>query len=323
VSTIMSDPDRQALWQRIRNYAFDDSQAPFPFSARLARENDWTRDRTLRVLEEYRRFLFLAVTAGPCTPSVEVDQAWHLHLLYTRDYWDDLCVNVLRTPLHHGPTRGGIREEQKFGDLYERTLALYRTCFGQEPPPDLWPPSPVRFDPRHRTVQVTRVTHWIVRKPPFFRQHAAPLALLLVGGCAAAAMSAGTMAFMVILLIAASWLLGRRIVRAIRANTRPPYRHTGRPASVQTLNGAPRNRRSRRRDGQIPHDGSGGSEGEGLCRPLQGDDAPQSPPFGGSGKFGGGGAGGTWVDFPGSDASSSGGDSGCGSGCGGGCGGCG
>ena len=78
----------------------------------------------MRAIEEYKRFVFLAMAAGhPVTPLDEVDQVWHLHLCYTRSYWEDLCGEVLRAPLHHGPTRGGAAERARFDDQYRRTLA--------------------------------------------------------------------------------------------------------------------------------------------------------------------------------------------------------
>jgi len=56
-----------------------------PFEARLARENGWCRAYTQRVIVEYKRFVYLAMTAGHVvTPSEEVDHAWHMHLTYTR-----------------------------------------------------------------------------------------------------------------------------------------------------------------------------------------------------------------------------------------------
>ena len=86
---------------------------------RLARDNGWTFEFAERVVEEYRRFAFLAKTAGhPVTPSDEVDQMWHLHLTYTRSYWDDFCGRVLEAPLHHDPTQGGRAEGEKFDDWY-------------------------------------------------------------------------------------------------------------------------------------------------------------------------------------------------------------
>lgn len=156
----------QELWSRLLQFRFDEPGISLPFSRRLARENSWSQGYTARVLEEYRRFIFLAMTAGhPVTPSVDVDQAWHLHLTYTRSYWDDLCLNVLREPLHHQPTKGGNKEGAKFEDWYARTLQSYQTAFGAPPPTDIWPPPKIRLATESRIRQVSNRTHWVIRKP--------------------------------------------------------------------------------------------------------------------------------------------------------------
>ena len=80
---------------------------------------------------------------------------WHLHLLYSRHYWEALCRDTLETPLHHGPTQGGAAEGRKFHDWYEATLAAYRRYFG-EPPRDLWPAAGERFDAHHDFMRVDR-----------------------------------------------------------------------------------------------------------------------------------------------------------------------
>ena len=109
-----------------------------------------------RAIEEYRKFCFLAVHAGhPVTPSDEVDQVWHLHLTYSRHYWDALCRDTLEKPLHHGPTQGGVAEDRKFHDWYDNTLASYRRYFG-EPPKDLWPAARERFHERNDFVRINR-----------------------------------------------------------------------------------------------------------------------------------------------------------------------
>ena len=83
-----SDP----IWLRIEGLIFDDNSHPLTFSKRLARENRWAHWFALDVMEEYKKFLYLmAVSDHPVTPSIEVDQAWHLHLIYTRQYWDDFA----------------------------------------------------------------------------------------------------------------------------------------------------------------------------------------------------------------------------------------
>ena len=143
-------------WTRLSGVDFDGADAAFPFSARLARDNGWSRGFAASVIEEYRKFCFLAVHAGhPVTPSDEVDQVWHLHLTYSRHYWDALCRDTLGRPLHHGPTQGGATEDRKFHDWYEATLASYRRYFG-EAPNDVWPAARERFDDRHDFVRIDR-----------------------------------------------------------------------------------------------------------------------------------------------------------------------
>lgn len=132
-------------WARLRSFQFDADGAAYGFSKRLAEENEWAQEFACRVIEEYRRFLYLGCVANrSVTPSDEVDQAWHLHLVYTDSYWNVLCAEVLQKPFHHGPTRGGQKERIKYHDQYEATLDMYRHCFG-EPPSDIWPPVSRRF----------------------------------------------------------------------------------------------------------------------------------------------------------------------------------
>ncbi len=145
-----SDP----LWRSLSAYSIGPDDAPLSFVQRLARENGWPVPHAEHVLGEYRRFLYLAVRAGhPVTPSDAVDQAWHLHLTYSRDYWDRLCP-LLGALLHHGPTQGGTAENARFYENYAATLRSYERLFGNPAPPDLWPSAQRRLfeDPRARRV---------------------------------------------------------------------------------------------------------------------------------------------------------------------------
>jgi len=153
------------LWQRIAQYHPDNSRVTLPFSKRLAIENGWSRRYALRVVEEYKRFVFLACTAPhPVTPSEEIDQAWHLHMVYTRSYWEDFCGKILERPLHHSPTEGGKNELSKHIAQYEQTLHTYQETFGQKPPSDIWPSAPQRFKAGlWRWVSLRK--YWVIRKP--------------------------------------------------------------------------------------------------------------------------------------------------------------
>jgi hypothetical protein len=159
---------RQAeLWKKIEAFAIDDQtgDAGLSFESRLARENAWSRETARRVIEEYKKFVFLAMCAGhPVTPSDQVDQAWHLHLTYTRSYWERLCGGVLPKRLHHDPTRGGELEDHKFNDWYARTKQSYQRLFGVEAPAEIWPDASVRFGDDLHFQRINTRHHWVVSK---------------------------------------------------------------------------------------------------------------------------------------------------------------
>ena len=134
------------IWRKLEIFSIDPPDVQLTFEKRLARENSWSQYFASKVVSEYKKFLFLCVSQDqPCTPSEFVDHAWHLHLVYTKSYWNDLCENVLGKKLHHNPTEGGEAEQEKFHDYYNSTLDLYRQTFQTEPPPDIWPPANKRF----------------------------------------------------------------------------------------------------------------------------------------------------------------------------------
>ncbi|MEO1295024.1 MAG: hypothetical protein AAFW75_04335 [Cyanobacteria bacterium J06636_16] len=109
------------LYEKIQTFTIDRPDVEFPFSQRLARDNNWSLDYAEQAIDEYKKFIFLSVAAGhPVTPSDQVDQVWHLHLTYTRSYWGDLCQQILPEPLHHDPTLGGDAEDDKFWDWYRQ-----------------------------------------------------------------------------------------------------------------------------------------------------------------------------------------------------------
>jgi uncharacterized protein (TIGR04222 family) len=162
----MMNTEHAKLWRSIQDFSFDEADVTFTFARRLARENGWTLSYAYRVIEEYRRFLFLAMTAEhPVTPSEDVDQAWHLHMVYTVSYWKNLCEGVLGRPLHHGPTQGGKAEAAKHDDWYQSTLQSYAKFFGYEAPIEIWQPSEQRFDPNNRFQRINRKDHWVIRRP--------------------------------------------------------------------------------------------------------------------------------------------------------------
>lgn len=135
------------LWEDLSNFSLDNPEADFSFSQRLARENGWNLAHSLRVIEEYKKFIYMSVVTGKSlTPSDEVDQAWHLHLIYSYSYWVEMCEKTLGGfRLHHGPTKGGLSENKRYDNQYSKTLEFYREEFGYEAPADIWPSNDIRF----------------------------------------------------------------------------------------------------------------------------------------------------------------------------------
>jgi hypothetical protein len=175
--------DSKALWQSLRSFPIDDPSHAVAFSTRLRREHGWSSVFTSRVLDEYRRFLFLTVTHEELiVPSEAVDQAWHLHMLDTRSYWDELCGRVVERPIHHTPSRGGDAEDARHLDAYETTLRRYRETFGEAPPADIWPCGHERFAGSFRRVDTRDV--WLV--PKRLVRHGAVVtgAMAVLAGCA-------------------------------------------------------------------------------------------------------------------------------------------
>lgn len=164
------DSKEQELWKKIKAFEISDPGAEFSFVDRLARENAWTLEYAVRTILEYKRFIFLiCVAKHPLTPSDQVDQVWHLHLIYTESYWVAFCKNTLGRNIQHGPTKGGASERVRYNNLYEATKGLYQSTFGAEPPADIWPSSEVRFG-QIRFSRVNLHTNWVIPKPRIFRK---------------------------------------------------------------------------------------------------------------------------------------------------------
>lgn len=168
----------RALWARLRAHPFADPTLGLDFRRRLAREQGWSLATADAAIEEYRRYCWLACTAGqPVTPSAAVDEVWHLHLTYTEDYWQCFCPEVLRRNLHHGPTRGGPTEAVRYRRQYADTLAAYERAFG--PPPEAWwPGTRERFASPARWQRVDRHRYWLLPKPRLGRIRAVGLSAL-------------------------------------------------------------------------------------------------------------------------------------------------
>jgi hypothetical protein len=262
------------LWRDLQAMQIEPEGAALTFAARLARENGWSRGFAEQVFAEYKKFLYLAATAeAPVTPSEEVDEAWHLHLVYTRHYWDQLCGQLLKRPLHHGPTAGGGAEQARYRRQYEETLQRYREVFGTEPPPHIWPAAEIRFSGERRRIDASR--YWLIPKARLRPAAGIAAAGTFLAACTAVGADGATNW----LVVAAIVSLAAIILTAIaRAN------------SGAALYDPPRRRRDPDRGGDgggyVPMSDSGG----GSCKGSSSNSSSDCGDGGGDG--GGGGCGG-------------------------------
>ncbi|WP_336689759.1 MULTISPECIES: glycine-rich domain-containing protein [unclassified Chryseobacterium] len=134
---LQNDP----LWNRLQEFSLDECAADFPFSKKLAKEENWTETFTRKAIDEYKKFVYLCCKLpSGASPSEIIDKVWHMHLIYTQNYWEEFCPEVLQQKLHHQPSQGGESENEKHKSWFAETLENYEKIFEQEPPKDIWKP---------------------------------------------------------------------------------------------------------------------------------------------------------------------------------------
>lgn len=110
------------------------------FWQKLAKENRWSLRFSKNAFTEYKKFIYLAKKYGcRVVPSQIVDNVWHLHMTFTKSYWNDLCQDILEMEFHHIPSSQGRDAELLDIACYEKTKALYEKEFGYTPPLLYWP----------------------------------------------------------------------------------------------------------------------------------------------------------------------------------------
>lgn len=145
---LQNDP----LWNRLQEFSLDECAADFPFSKKLAKEENWTETFTRKAIDEYKKFVYLCcISPNGASPSEIIDKVWHMHLIYTQNYWEEFCPEVLQQKLHHQPSQGGESEKEKHKSWFAETLENYEKIFEQEPPKDIWKPVQIPLKNKKRS----------------------------------------------------------------------------------------------------------------------------------------------------------------------------
>ena len=120
-------------WEKIAQFKFPDH-----FRELLCKKLDWQMSSAQNAIIEYRKFMYLA-TYSPVTPSLVIDEVWHLHIQWTSLY-AEFCQDIYSDNFCHHlpeflPPQDGISD---FQPQYYETLKLYYCEFNCHPPKSIW-----------------------------------------------------------------------------------------------------------------------------------------------------------------------------------------
>jgi hypothetical protein len=95
---------------------------------RLAEKWSWLEAK--EAVRRYKRFLLLIrrYPKETLAPAPDMDEAWHAHILFTREYMRD-CEAVFGFYLHHSPVREG--EGKRMKKAQSTASSLFMKEFGE------------------------------------------------------------------------------------------------------------------------------------------------------------------------------------------------
>lgn len=132
----MMDYRFDPLWLKLATMNLQGAEAMAPFLKMVEQQMGVNRDMAGRVIEEYRKFLFLAMRSGhQVIPPGAVNDVWMMHLQNAQNYWEQLGKMIAERPT------AGRFDPSAFAamaDPWKQTLESYEKIFGTKPPMDIW-----------------------------------------------------------------------------------------------------------------------------------------------------------------------------------------
>jgi hypothetical protein len=141
----MMDFRLDPLWLKLNTMNAEGLQAFAPLLDMMQKQMGQNAEMAQRVIEEYRKFLFLAMRAGhQVIPPGPVNDAWMAHLQYAQNYWETLGQMIGERPLAQG---ADAKKLASMADTWKATLESYEKIFGVKPPADIWGQGPAAANP--------------------------------------------------------------------------------------------------------------------------------------------------------------------------------
>jgi hypothetical protein len=100
---------------------------------KLMDRQKWSLDNAKEAVRRYKNFLILLLKYPDqvLAPAPDIDEAWHSHILFTREYIRD-CQTIFGDYLHHSPSRNsGPEEKHAMEEAQFRTSDLYINEFNE------------------------------------------------------------------------------------------------------------------------------------------------------------------------------------------------
>jgi hypothetical protein len=127
------------LWEKINEKFGGTDASTKAFADKIARKNSCSKGYALKAVNEYKKFLYLAVISDfHVTPSQPIDKVWHEHILFTQAY-GIFCEEIIEYNLNHHPELIPMEEQtERYHAQYLSTIELYIEEFGKLPPANIW-----------------------------------------------------------------------------------------------------------------------------------------------------------------------------------------
>ena len=107
----------------------------------VKKEKSFDNQQAIEIVEEFKKFLFIKFLdkdydADHYSPSLSIDEIWHLFLLFPKAYFK-LCQDVLgdNKVLDHNPFGASDTDQIR---RYQRTLKRYEQLFNAPAPSSYW-----------------------------------------------------------------------------------------------------------------------------------------------------------------------------------------
>jgi hypothetical protein len=139
------------LWLKLNMMNAQGMQAFAPLMTMMEQQMGVSSEMAGRVIEEYRKFLFLAMRAGhQVIPPGVVNDVWMSHMQNAQNYWENLGKMIAERPVAGGMD---AKSMGNMGDAWAQTLKSYEAIFGTKPPMDIWGKGPAAENPWEQAMQ--------------------------------------------------------------------------------------------------------------------------------------------------------------------------